>query len=39
MGERNNCEQLAQQNRIQKLPINLIPKLNDSKFQIDTKDR
>ena len=36
--ERNNLKHLVQGIRLQKLPVNLIPKLNESKFKIDPKD-
>ena len=36
--EKNNLKHLVQGIRLQKLPVNLIPKLNESKFKIDQKD-
>ena len=36
--EKNNLKHLVQGIRLQKLNVNLIPKLNESKFKIDPKD-
>ena len=36
--EKNNLKHLVQGIRLQKLPINLIPKLNESKLKIHPKD-
>ena len=36
--EKNNLKHLVQGIGLQKLPVNFIPKLNESKFKIDPKD-
>ena len=36
--EKNNLQNLVQGICLQKLPVNLIPKLDRSKFKIDPKD-